>query len=350
MYLLRETISAIQPLDQKVMAEAQVYLDSLLKPSGSLGKLEDLARQVAGMTGKVKNTLAKKAIIAMCSDNGITEENIASTPKAISMLVADCMLQGTAGVAVLGRHAGADMIVVDLGLETDVPSAGIINRKIRQGTHNFIKQAAMSRDEAIRAIEIGIEVTQNAIDKGYQLIGTGEVGIANTTTSSAVLYALTNENLDLVVGRGAGLTDDALQRKKEVVRKGVEKHQPDPNDPIDILAKVGGFDIAGMTGTFLGAASRRTPVVIDGFISGVAALLACKLCPEAKAYMIPSHGSAEPGAMIVMRELGLEPMLYMNMRLGEGTGAALAFHLIDAAMYMINHQGTFDDIGMIRTN
>ena len=161
---------------------------------------------------------------------------------------------------------------------------------------------------------------------------------------------MTKESLDLVVGRGAGLTDDALQRKKEVVRKGVEKHQPDPNDPIDILSKVGSYDIAGMAGTFLGAASRRTPVVIDGFISGVAALIACKLCPEARSYMIPSHGSAEPGAAIVLRELGMEPMLLMNMRLGEGTGAALAFHLIDAAMYMVNHQGTFDEIGMVRTN
>ena len=242
------------------------------------------------------------------------------------------------------------MIVVDLGLETDVPSEGIINRKIRRGTPNFVNEPAMTREEAIRAIEIGIEVTQQAIDDGYQLIGTGEVGIANTTTSSAVLYAMTNESLDLVVGRGAGLTDDALQRKKDVVRKGVEKHQPDPNDPFDILSKVGGYDIAGMAGTFLGAASRRTPVVIDGFISGVAALIACKLCPEAKSYMIPSHGSAEPGAAIVLRELGMEPMLLMNMRLGEGTGAALAFHLIDAAMYMINHQGTFDEIGMVRTN
>jgi nicotinate-nucleotide--dimethylbenzimidazole phosphoribosyltransferase len=344
--LLKKTIDAIQPLDAVAMEEAQKALDFLLKPQGSLGKLEDIARQMAGITGKVKNKVDKKAMMVMCSDNGVADEGVASFPRDISMLVSDCMMRGLSGVAVLARHAGADLFVVDLGLEKDPATPGLINRKIRRMTSNFAQVPAMTREEAILALEIGIEETLKVIDKGYNLLGTGEVGIANTTTSSAILHVLTGEGLNVVVGRGAGLSDEGLDRKKEAIRRGVELHKPDASDPIDVLAKVGGFDIAGMAGTYLAAASRRVPVVIDGFISGVAALVACRLCPDAKTYMIPSHGSAEPGARIIFNELGMEPMLMMNMRLGEGTGCALAFHLIDASMYMLNNQGTFADIGM----
>jgi len=344
--MLQQTINSIKPLHQEAMEEAQKHLDFLLKPQGSLGKLEDIARQMAGITGNVQNTLAKKMIIVGCSDNGIHEEGVAVTPQDVSWLIADCMVRGIAGVATLGRHAGADLRVIDLGLLKDVPTPGVVNRKIQRSTSNFAKQQAMTREEAIRAIEIGIEETNKAFDEGYDLVATGEVGIANTTTSSAMLYAFTGKSLDVLVGRGAGLDDAGLKLKKECIQQACELHKPDAADPIDVLAKVGGFDIACMAGTFLAAAARRKPVVMDGFISGVAALLAVRLCPEVKGYIFPSHGSAEPGTRVIFEELGMEPMLQMNMRLGEGTGAALAFHILDAAMYMMNNMGTFAHIGM----
>jgi nicotinate-nucleotide--dimethylbenzimidazole phosphoribosyltransferase len=261
--------------------------------------------------------------------------------------VADCMVKGISGVAALAKYAGADLHVVDLGLLNDVSTEGVINRKIRRSTSNFTKEVAMTREEAIKAIEIGIEETNNAIDNGYDLIGTGEVGIANTTTSSAMLHGFTGKGLDLLVGRGAGLDDEGLLRKKECIRLAFKMHQPDVNDPIDLLSKVGGFDIAFMAGVYLGAASRKKPVVMDGFISGVAAILATRLCPAVKGYIFPSHGSAEPGAVAIFEELALEPMLIMNMRLGEGTGAVLAFGIIESALAMMNHQGTFADIQLI---
>jgi nicotinate-nucleotide--dimethylbenzimidazole phosphoribosyltransferase len=346
MSLLDSIIASIKPLDTEVMNEAQKALDYLLKPQGSLGRLEDIARQVAGITGKVKNKLDKKAIIVMCSDNGVTDEGIAASPRDFSMLVTDTMLRGISGVCTLARHSGAEVFVVDLGLEKDPPSPGLINRKIRRMTSNFAKEPAMTRQEAIQAIEIGIEETTKLIESGYTLIGTGEMGIGNTTTSSAMLHVFTGQSLDLVVGRGAGLDDCAFQHKKDVIRDAVALHKPNADDPLDVLVKVGGFDIAGMTGTFLACAAKRVPVLIDGFISGVAALLAMRICPAAREYMLPSHGSAEPGSVIVMNELGLVPYVNMAMRLGEGSGCAVAFHLIDASMYMMNNQATFDAIGM----
>lgn len=346
MSLLQQTINAIQPLDQMAMDEARKRLDFLLKPKGSLGRLEEIALQMSGITGKVNNYPDKRAILVMCSDNGITDENIASFPRNLSMLVADCMLRGLAGVSVLGKHAGADVRIVDLGLEIDPETPGIVNRKIRRCTSNFLKTQAMTREEAIRAIETGIEETNKLIDEGYTMIGTGEVGIGNTTTSSAMLHVFTGCSLDEVVGRGAGISDEGLAHKKEIIRKAVEMHQPNVSDPIDVLAKVGGFDIAGMAGTFLACAARRVPVVMDGFISGAAAVLACRLCPGAKNFIFPSHGSAEPGTKAIMNDLKMEPIMYMNMRLGEGTGAALAFHIIGASMAMMNNMGTFGDIGM----
>jgi nicotinate-nucleotide--dimethylbenzimidazole phosphoribosyltransferase len=328
------------------MIEAADRLNFLLKPQGSLGKLEEIAMQMAGITGKVINNPDKKAIMVMCSDNGITDEKVASFPRNLSMMVADCMLRGLSGVAVLAKNAGADLRVVDLGLETDPSTGGIINRKIRRCTSNFMQTEAMTREEAILAIEIGIEETNKAIDMGYNLIGTGEVGIGNTTTSSAMLHVFTGKNLNILVGRGAGLTDEGLELKKDIIRRAIEKHKPNASDPIDVLSKVGGFDIAGLAGVYIACAVRRIPVVMDGFISGAAAVLACRLCPEVKEYIFPSHGSAEPGTNAIMEDLGMQPIMYMNMRLGEGTGAALAFHVIGASMAMMNNMGTFADIGM----
>jgi nicotinate-nucleotide--dimethylbenzimidazole phosphoribosyltransferase len=328
------------------MEKAQERLDFLLKPAGSLGKLEDIARQLAGITGKINNSIDPKCIIVMCSDNGIVEENVTSFPQKVSLLVAETMVKGISGVAVLARHAGATIKVVDIGLMGTSTETGIIQKKIRNATSNFSQGPAMSRDEAIQAIKTGIEITNQAIDEGINLLGTGEVGIGNTTSSSAVLYALTDADIGKVVGKGAGLSDEGLAHKKDVIRKSVDHNNPNPNDPIDVLAKVGGFDIAGLVGTYIAAAQRRVPIVVDGFISGVAAVLAMKLKKEAVDFMLLSHISAEPGSQLIYQILGKKPMLDMNMRLGEGTGCALAFHIIDAATKMMNDMGTFGDIGM----
>ena len=348
MHLLKQTLDAIRPVDRAVMAAAQREIDYCLKPPGSLGKLESMARQIAGITGQVHNAIRKKAIMVMMADNGVYTEGVAMYPQDITRIGAEFVTTGRMGVNFLARQAGADIIAVDIGIQVDVDLPRVINRKVRHGTANFLKEPAMTREEAIQAIEAGIEVTMDAIDRGYDLIGTGEIGIGNTTASSAVLFAFTGAPIDRVVGRGAGLTDEAFARKKAVVEEAVRRHRPDPDDPLDVLAKVGGLDIAGMVGTYLACAARRVPVVTDGLISNVAALAAMRCKPEAVQYMIPSHISFEPGAKLLKEITGLEPMLDMDMRLGEGTGCALVFTIIEAALRMIEEMGTFAVLGKSR--
>lgn len=348
MQLLEQTLAAIVPTNKAVMAEAQKEIDYCLKPPGSLGRLEDIARQVAGITGRVHNRIRRKVIVVMMADNGVCSEGIAMYPQDITRIGADFVTSGRMGINFLANHAGADIIAVDIGIKVDVDLPRVLNRKIRYGTANFLVEPAMEREEAIRAIETGIEITGRALDEGYDLVGTGEIGIGNTTASSAVLYAFTGAPIDRVVGRGAGLTDEAYARKKEVVRSAVALRRPDPDDPIDVLAKVGSLDIAGLTGVYLACAARRVPVVADGLISNVAALTAMRLKPEAVEYMIPSHISFEPGAKLLKEITGLEPMLDMNMRLGEGTGCALAFNIIEASLKMIEEMGTFAVLGKTR--
>lgn len=348
MELLQKTLDAIAPTDRAVMAAAQKEIDYCLKPPGSLGKLEDIARQIAGITGKIHNRITKKAIVVMMADNGVCSEGIAMYPQDITRIGADFVTSGRMGVNFLANYAGADIIAVDVGIQVDVDLPKVINRKVRYGTANFLEQPAMSRDEAVQAIEAGIEVTNTAIDQGYDLFGAGEIGIGNTTASSAVLYGFTGAHIDRVVGRGAGLTDQAFERKKEVVKQAVRLHRPDPDDALDVLSKVGSLDIAGMAGVYLACAARRVPVVTDGLISNVAALTAMRLKPEAVDYMIPSHISFEPGAKLLKEITGLEPMLDMNMRLGEGTGCALVFSIIEAALRMIEEMGSFAAIGKSR--
>ncbi len=348
MELLQKTLDAIAPTDRAVMAAAQKEIDYCLKPPGSLGKLEDIARQIAGITGKIHNRITKKAIVVMMADNGVCSEGIAMYPQDITRIGADFVTSGRMGVNFLANYAGADIIAVDVGIQVDVDLPKVTNRKVRYGTANFLEQPAMSRDEAVQAIEAGIEVTNTAIDQGYDLFGAGEIGIGNTTASSAVLYGFTGAHIDRVVGRGAGLTDQAFERKKEVVKQAVRLHRPDPDDALDVLSKVGSLDIAGMAGVYLACAARRVPVVTDGLISNVAALTAMRLKPEAVDYMIPSHISFEPGAKLLKEITGLEPMLDMNMRLGEGTGCALVFSIIEAALRMIEEMGTFAAIGKSR--
>lgn len=346
MSLLESALQNIKPLNIDAMQKARERLDSLLKPPGSLGRLEEIAIKLAGITGAVGGPIGKKTILVMAGDNGITEEKVSSFPREISTLVAETMLKGISGVSVLARHAGADIKLVDLGLLGDVKDDRVINRKIRRMTSNMAVRPAMTRDEALRAIETGIEITNMAVDEGAGILGTGEIGIGNTTTASAVLHAFRAGDLDEIVGRGAGLSDEGLRHKKETVRRAVELNRPDTGDPVDVLSKVGGFDIAGLCGCYLAAAARRRPVVIDGFIAGTAAVAAVKMHPGARDFMFTSHASAEPGVAAVSRVLDLSPMLALDMRLGEGTGAALAFHVIEAAVKIISEMGTFGDIGM----
>jgi nicotinate-nucleotide--dimethylbenzimidazole phosphoribosyltransferase len=343
-YLMNKTIKMITGLDGKAMAAAKQKLDGLLKPPGSLGKLEDIAIQLAGIYGTPTPQLEAKAIIMMAADNGVYDEGFNAYPQEITKAVAELAGPGLIGVSVLARQAGSRLVVVDVGIKGQTTAGHIINRKIKNGSGNIAQGPAMSRKEAIAAIEAGIETVNTLVAEGVGLFGTGEVGICNTTTSAAVLAGLCGIEPREAAGSGTGGDEIAYNRKLKAIADALTVNRPDPNDALDVLGKVGGLDIAGLTGCYLACAAQRKPVVIDGFIAGVAALLAVQLCPAVKDYLIPSHLSAEKGAQLVLARLGLEPMLLMNMRLGEGTGAALAFNLIDAACRIINEMGSFADL------
>ena len=343
MNLLEKTIAGIKPAYKESMKEAAERLDKLAKPIGSLGKLEDLAVQISGMTGKLCSSFEKKVTVIMASDNGVVEEGVSSCPRAVTTIQTLNFLKGVTGVCVLSKHAAAVIRVVDIGVADDLEYPGLINRKIRKGTSNIAKGPAMSREEAVKAIEIGIETVTQLVNEGYSLFGTGEMGIGNTSTSSAVAMAFLGCSSEETVGKGAGLTEEGYSNKKAVIDRALSVNRPDPSDPIDVLSKVGGFDIAGMTGCFLGAAYHRVPVVIDGFISASAALAAYRLNPLVKDYMIPSHCSEEPGYKLAMKEIGLRPMLDLNMRLGEGSGCPLAFNIIEAAEAIISEMATLEE-------
>ncbi|MDU5105611.1 MULTISPECIES: nicotinate-nucleotide--dimethylbenzimidazole phosphoribosyltransferase [unclassified Clostridium] len=334
-------IDNIEKVDKKAIEDARKRVASLAKPLGSLGKLEDLAIKLSGITGKVKNKIDKKCIIILSSDNGVVEEGVASSPQYVTLAQTINFSKGLTGVAVLAKENNTDLIVVDIGVNCEGEIPGAINNKIRKGTYNIAKGAAMSYEEALKAIYIGIDLVRDAKKKGYDILGVGEMGIGNTTTSSAVLASIVDCEIDEVVGKGAGLTDEAFILKKKVVKKAIEINKPNREDPIDVIAKVGGFDLAGMVGVYLGAAYYKLPIVIDGFISVVAALVATKLCDNVKDYLIPSHLSKEIGYSIAMDNIGLEPMLNLDMRLGEGSGCPIAFSIVNYACAMMNNMATF---------
>ncbi|HAE92572.1 MAG TPA: nicotinate-nucleotide--dimethylbenzimidazole phosphoribosyltransferase, partial [Tissierella sp.] len=309
MNLLKETISSINPSKDEAKKLAREKWDALVKPMGSLGTLEEATIKIAGMTGKVVNRIDKRAIVVMCSDNGVADEGVSSAPQIFTKVLTESMPKGVTGVATLGKYANADIVTVNVGVIGEINDPRIINRKIADGTKNFVKEPAMTYDEAIKSIEIGIEIGDKLYGEGYDILGTGEVGIGNTTTAAAVLSVLADLDVDITCGKGAGLTDEQHANKKAVIRKGIELNKPNKEDPIDTIAKVGGFDIGGMCGLFLSAAKNKKPIVVDGFISSSAALCAVKLNPLVKEYIIPSHLSGEPGAKYVMEELQLKPML-----------------------------------------
>lgn len=341
-------IKKIGPLDNAAMDQARQRLDSLTKPQGSLGVLEDLAVQLAGITGRVQPAVDKKMIIVMAGDHGVVAEGVSAAPQSVTPQMVYNFLNGGAGINVLARCAGAGVKVVDVGVaDTSLAGEGLISRKVKAGTDNMAKGPAMTLTEALQAIEVGVQAADEAIDQGVNLLGTGEMGIGNTTPSSAILSVYADMPLSVIVGKGTGLNDAGVVKKIKVIETALQVNKPDPVNPLDVLAKVGGLEIAGMTGIILEAAARKVPVVIDGFISGASALIAYKMVPQAKDYMIASHLSEEPGHKVMLETIGIESMLRMKMRLGEGTGAALAFNLIEASTRIMREMATFEEAGVI---
>ena len=341
--MLNEVLKGIEGLDNDMIVKAKNRVDSLAKPLGSLGKLEDIAIRLSGITGNMFNNIDKKCVIIMSSDNGVEEEGVASAPQCVTLLQTKNFIKGTTGVATLAKANGTDLMVFDVGINSDEVVEGVINRKISKGTKNIYKEPAMTYEEAKKSLEIGIEAVKIAKEKGYKILGVGEMGIGNTTTSAAVLKALIGCETSQVVGKGGGINNDSFEKKKRIVEEVVKKHNINFDDPIDIISKVGGYDIGAMTGVFLGAAFYRIPVVIDGFISVVAALLANRLNPLVKEFCFTSHKSQEIGYELAIKELGLDPMLDLNMRLGEGSGCPIAFSVINFATAMMNNMATFEE-------
>ncbi len=331
-------INSIKPSNKLAMDSAKERQSQLAKPPGSLGTLEDISVRLAGITGKIYNTIEKKHLLIFASDNGVTEEGISSAPKSVTLKQAVNLTKAKTGAAVLAKHFGCGITVCDVGIDGDVSGTSVLDRKIAYGTSNIVKGPAMTREQAIMAIITGAEVAK---ETDADILGIGEMGIGNTTTASAVLSVLAGCDADAVTGRGGGITDEAFRRKKQVIKKAVEINCPDREDVIDVLSKVGGFDIAAMCGAFLGGASSGRPVVVDGFISAVAALCAVRLCPEVSDYLIASHDSFETGYKIAAEQIGIKPMLNLGMRLGEGSGCPLAFQMVDAACAVMNGMATF---------
>ncbi len=337
----------IAPLDEGAMRAARERQDQLTKPTGSLGRLETLAVQIAGITGKVCPRLPRKAVIVMAGDHGVVAEGVSAYPQEVTPQMVLNFLRGGAAINVLSRRAGARVVVVDVGVAADLPPAdGLVSATVARGTRNLAAGPAMTREETLRAIEVGVQVVDAEWKKGLDLVATGEMGIGNTTPSSALVAVLSGRSVEEVVGRGTGVDDAGLARKVQAIEKGIAVNRPDPSDALDVLAKLGGLEIAGLAGVILGGAARRLPVVIDGFISGAAALVATGICPEAKPYLVPSHRSVEVGHRAVFDALGLQPLFDLEMRLGEGSGAAIAMHMIDDALAIQGEMATFAEAGV----
>ena len=339
---LKKYLSQIKGLDAAAMEKAKIRLDGLVKPPGSLGMLEDISLILSGVGGETLYDVSKRCVIIMSSDNGVVEEGVASAPQAVTYAQTINFTKGITGVAVIAKQFNTDLIVVDVGINGDVDNPLIKNRKIRKSTWNIAKREAMTYEEAERAVLIGIDTAIEAVNNGYKLLGAGEMGIGNTTTSSAVLSALTGIAPEQVTGKGAGLKEEAYKHKIDVIKTAIKNNKPNISDPIDVISKVGGFDIAAMAGIFIGGAYMRVPVVIDGFISMVSALAAYRLNPSVKSYMIASHASYEQGFTYAAQALGIEPCLRLNMRLGEGSGCPIMFAVIDAACAVMRDMGTFE--------
>lgn len=336
-------VRAVQPLDQKAMLAAEAHQARLAKPPGSLGRLEELSVQLAGITGKVHNELPRKQLLVFAADNGVVAEGVSSAPQSVTMQQTINLTRGKTGAAVLAKRFGCGLTVCDVGVNADLCESAVLNRKIAYGTQNICAGPAMTREQALQAILTGAAVAENV---DADVVGIGEMGIGNTTTSSAVLAVLLGADVDKVTGRGGGITEESFRKKKAVIRTAIAVNRPNRDDVIDALAKVGGFDLAAMCGAFLGAAASRRAAVADGFISAVAALCAVRLCPLVRGYLIPSHASFEIGYRLAMEEMTLRPLFDLGMRLGEGSGCPLAFQVLDAACAVMNNMASFDEAGI----
>ncbi|EJV7176079.1 nicotinate-nucleotide--dimethylbenzimidazole phosphoribosyltransferase [Escherichia sp. 93.1518] len=340
MQTLADLLNTIPAIDHAAMSRVQRHIDGLLKPVGSLGRLEALAVQLAGMPGlNGVPHVGKKAVVVMCADHGVWDEGVTISPKAVTAIQAENMLRGTTGVCVLAAQAGAKVHVIDVGIDTAEPIPGLINMRVARGSGNIASGSAMSRCQAEELLLEVIRYTRELAKNGVTLFGVGELGMANTTPAAAIVSTIAGRDPEEVVGIGANLPTDKLANKVDVVRRAIMLNQPNPLDGVDVLAKVGGFDLVGMAGVISGAASCGLPVLLDGFLSYAAALAACQMSPAIKPYLIPSHLSAEKGARIALAHLELEPYLNMEMRLGEGSGAALAMPIIEAACTIYNNMG-----------
>lgn len=346
MIKLQELLHRIEARNHEAAEQTRLHVDQLTKPLGSLGRLEELAVELAAITGESSPVVTPPGVIVFAADHGIAVEGVSAYPQEVTVQMVANMANGGAGINVFARQIGALQRIVDVGVATEVDAPGVINRRIKAGTGNMLREPAMTHDEAECSIQIGIDSAWEIFDAGAKVLIVGEVGIANTTASSAILAALTGADPDEIVGRGTGLDDAGWERKKEAVRQAISLHRPEAAQPIDVLAKVGGLEIGAMAGAIIGAAARRVPVLLDGFIATVAALLAVRLCPKVADFLIAGHRSQEPGHAYVLKALGKEPLLDLQLRLGEGTGAAVAYPVLEAASRMVNEMATFASAGV----
>jgi len=344
---LREQLDAIVPLEKTHFDEARKRLDKMAIPRGSLGRLEEFAQRIVAITGKLNPEIKQKTVVVFAGDHGVVEEGVSAFPQEVTKQMVYNFLKGGAGINVLARHVGARVVVVDIGVASDLePEEGLLLRKVAKGTRNMSKGPAMSREEALNALIMGINIAYDLKAKGVDIIGTGDMGIGNTTPSSAITAVLTKREIEEVTGRGTGINDKMLNNKVKVIKNSIKLNQPDSSDPIDVLAKVGGFEIAGIAGLIIGAAVNRIPLVVDGFISTAAALVAVSLKTVINEYIFAAHKSQEKGHRIILEWLGQKPILDLSLRLGEGTGAALGMGMIEAGVKILSEVSTFDDAGV----
>ena len=345
--ILDSLISTIQPLDESGMRSARARQETLTKPHGSLGRLEELSIQLAGMQANPFPSVERKAVIVMAADHGVASEGVSAYPAEVTAQMVLNFLHGGAGINVLAHQAGARVTIVDIGVATDIkPEPGLVQCKVMHGTRNLAQGPAMTRQEAEQALQIGVNVLNKEAAQGLDLLATGDMGIGNTTPSSAIAALMTGLPVAQVVGRGTGIDDEGLKNKIKVIEQALAVNRPNAGDALDVLHKVGGLEIAGLAGVMIAAAGKRIPIVVDGFISTAAAMIAVELAPRVREYLISAHQSVEKGHRVMLRHLGLAPLLDLNLRLGEGTGAALAFHLIEASTRILREMATFDEAGV----
>jgi nicotinate-nucleotide--dimethylbenzimidazole phosphoribosyltransferase len=347
MDLIDQTIQQIRPLNRDAMEAARQRQGILTKPGGSLGVLEDLSIKVAGITGNERPGIDRKVIITMAGDHGVTELGVSAYPREVTAQMIFNFLSGGAGINVLARHVGASVVVVDMGVACDLPDdPRLVNKKVAYGTKNMVAGPAMSKEEAVRSVESGIEIIEDEVKGGLDIVGTGDMGIGNTTASAAITSVVTGISPYDAAGRGTGIDDKGFERKVKAMENSISLSNPDPKDGIDVLSKVGGYEIGGIAGMIIGASAKRIPVVIDGYISGAAALIASKIEPSCRDYLIASHLSMEKGHKSALKHLKLKPLFDLNLRLGEGTGAALGISLVEAACMILNEMATFEEAGV----